>query len=547
MNKPGLAVFGAILALAGAAFLAWRWREDAGAPLAPGLAGQRAQPASLPAAPAAAPAETPVDAATRQLLAKLAAALARSDARAREALLTFKDDGALRRFRARAAQRGLSIVGAGGALRAVRVRYDNIRALEGDLLADAGDYDSVAANYLVSIPPTPAKEDRAAVNQQPFHNETLAFLGITGDHSTWGQGTTIAVLDTGVAPDATFGSGRLRYLDIGLGTAPGGGSEDGHGTGVAALAAGLAPDAAGVAPAAGILSIRVTDTSGTSDIFTLASGIVAAVDAGARILNVSLGGYATNATLNAAIDYAAARGAVIVAAAGNDQAAQLAWPAADPRVISVGAVDRAEQQVTFSNSGAQLQLAAPGYGVQTAWSNGQRVYVDGTSASAPLVAGAIAAVLSANPSLTPELAAKVLLANASDGGAPGDDPAFGHGILNLGWAMHSGTPGYVDTAVSSHYFDATHGEMDFVVQNRSSQTVGGLTLNVGVGTSGNNYTVPALAPGEIYVVRTPVDDQALRASGTLTYTTQLINPIGLVDAVPANNRRSSTLTAPVGK
>ena len=103
---------------------------------------------------------------------------------------------------------------------------------------------------------------------------------------------TIAILDTGVLPDTTFGSGRLRSLDIGLGTVAGRGEEDGHGTAVAALAAGSDADAPGVAPAASLLSIRVTDTRSTSDTFTIAHAIVAAVDAGAKIINVSLGGYA---------------------------------------------------------------------------------------------------------------------------------------------------------------------------------------------------------------------------------------------------------------
>jgi hypothetical protein len=232
-----------------------------------------------------------------------------------------------------------------------------------------------------------------------------------------------------------------------------------------------------------------------------------------------------------------------VAAAGNDQAAQLAWPAAYPGVISVGAVDKAEQQVTFSNSGSQLQLSAPGYGVQTAWLDGARAYVDGTSASAPLVAGAIAAVMSQNASLTAQQAADLLMRTASDGGAPGVDPAFGRGILNLGWAMNSSNPGYVDTAVSTHYYDAANNQMQFVVQNRSALTVSGLTLTVS-GASTSTQSVPSLAPGESYVARVPVNDVALKSAGRLAFTTQLVNPAGLVDRVPANNRKSSILTPP---
>jgi hypothetical protein len=253
----------------------------------------------------------------------------------------------------------------------------------------------------------------------------LEFLGVdpkSPSYATWGQGVTIAVLDTGVAPDPTFGSLRYRTIDIGLGSTTGSGGEDGHGTAVAALAVGAAADAPGIAPAANLLSIRVTDASGASDLFTVAQAILAATDAGAKVINISLGGYATSATLDAAITYATTRGAVIVAAAGNDQAAQLTWPAADPRVISVGAIDAAEQQLTFSNSGPQLQITAPGYGVQTAWLNGQRAYADGTSISTPLVSGAIAAVLSQNPAMSPGQAWTVIRQTTSDAGAPARTP-----------------------------------------------------------------------------------------------------------------------------
>lgn len=482
----------------------------------------------------------------RALLAELVRMLASGNAREREAVLAFKDDAAMQRFLARAQKAGLTVLGELGKLRSVRVRFDSASALQRDLAENANDYDAIAANALFGIPRPPEKQDRTAVNQVPFRNEALAFLGATGDRSTWGRGTMIAILDTGVAADATFGLARLRSLDIGLGTTPGTGSDDGHGTAVAALAAGLSPDAPGVAPSAQLLSVRVTDASGTSDLFTISEAIVAAVDAGAKIINVSLGGYTTGAVLDSAIGYATQKGALIVAAAGNDQAAQLSWPAADARVISVGAIDKAEQQVSFSNSGPQLQLTAPGYGVQTAWLNGQRVYVDGTSASAPIVAGAIATVMSQNPSLTPQQAADVLARTANDGGQPGADPAFGHGIVNLATALNRSNPSYIDTAVSSHYFDPASGQMQFVVQNRSGRTVSGMSLNVSTGTTNTTYTVPSLAAGEAYVAKVPVNEITLKTAGGISFSTQLTNPAGIVDQVPANNKRSSVLLPPEG-
>lgn len=482
--------------------------------------------------------------AAKQLRPQLKKLLTRRDARPQEALLTFKDAETYRRFLDRAQKLGLTVLGQIDALRTVRIRYDSLAALENDLLQYGADYADVTANYYVNIPQIPAKADRAATTQIPLRNDTLAFLGAAADRSTWGRGTTIAILDSGVAPDPTFGSGRVQYLNVGAGTLPGSGPEDGHGTAVAALAAGLAADAPGVAPASSILSIRVTGADGQGDLFTVAQGILAAVSAGAPIINLSLGGYQTTAFLDAAIGYAIDHGTAIVAAAGNDQAAQLSWPAADPRVISVGAVDAAGQQVAFSNSGPQLQISAPGYGVQTAWLDGQRVYVDGTSASAPLVAGAIAAVMSQNPGFTAAEAWAVVRQTASDAGAPGADPDYGNGILNLDWAMHAATPNRTDPAVSAHYYDTATGQMEFIVQNRSAQSVSGLGLNVDTNGFTTSYRVPDLAAGASYVVKVAVDPKTLAAAGSLTFTSDLVTPFGLTDANPANNRRTSRLVPP---
>jgi hypothetical protein len=549
MRKPSsFNLLFAGLGLACALVLVWLWRNSSTPAVGPKPQVAPHPPSATQLVPLSnAVVSTNVPAALppelQAMLVELVQALVSGNYREREAVLSFKDDAAMQRFLERAQKNGLTVLGQLGPLRAVRVRFDSANALQRDVLENSDDYANLAGNGLFGIPRPPAKQDRADLDQVPFGNDALAFLGVTGDRSAWGRGTTIAILDTGVAGDPTFGTGRVRALDIGLGVSPGTGGEDGHGTAVAALAAGLSPDAPGVAPSANLLSIRVTDASGTSDLFTIAHGIVAAADVGARIINVSLGGYSTGSVLDAAINYAMEKGALIVAAAGNDQAAQLSWPAADSRVVSVGAVDKAEQQVSFSNSGPQLQLTAPGYGVQTAWLNGQRVYVDGTSASSPIVAGAIAAVMSHNPSLTPQQAADLLARTANDGGAPGTDAAFGHGILNVGTALNSSNLSYVDTAVSSHFFNAEAGQMQFVIQNRSGRAVSGMSLSVSSGTTSTSQTVPSLAAGETYVAKVPVSEIALKSAGSISYTTQLSNPLGVVDQVPSNNKRSSVLTA----
>jgi hypothetical protein len=269
---------------------------------------------------------------------------------------------------------------------------------------------------------------------------------------------------------------------------------------------------------------------------------VSAVDSGARIVNISLGAYGTSELLIRAIDYATSMGAVLVASAGNDQATQLTWPAADPRVVSVGAVDGREQQVIFSNSGEQLQISAPGYGVLSAWVNGERVLIDGTSASAPVVAGAIAAVMSQYPGLSAPQAWQIIAQRVSDAGPAGTDPDYGGGILNLGWAMNWNDTSRIDPAISSHWLNPVTGQMEFVVQNRSGAGVSGLQLNVNTSGNKTEYDVPWLAPGGIYVVRVPVDQAALREEGRLEFRTRLNVPNGINDAAPGNNVKTSSLS-----
>lgn len=501
--------------------------------------GQSSPPTSIPAAAASTP-----DARTIELLhARLSEALQIPKARPNEAVLTFATPDAYRRFLARAQGRGITILGQLDTLLTVRIRYDSLAALRDDMLRHPSDFAHVGANIFVQPPDPFAPVPRANGDPVPFRNRTLAFLGAAADRSTWGRGVTIAILDSGIAPDPTFDA-RLQYLNIGLGTLPGTHAHDGHGTSVASLAAGRSDNAPGVAPGATLLSVRVTDSSGTSDVFTVARAIVAAVDAGAPIINLSLGGHANASVLSAAIEYATSRGSVIVAAAGNDQAAHLSWPAADPRVISVGAVDALAEQVAFSNSGPQLQISAPGYGVQTAWLDGDRVYVNGTSASAPLVAGAIAAVMSQNPALTAEQAWSVVRQTASDAGAPGADPNYGNGVLNLDWAMHHNDPSRVDPAIATHHYDAFANRVDFVIQNRGGQTVSGLSLDVDTNGTTTSHRLPAIRAGESYVLSLPLDRATAAANGGVTFTTQLVTPIGLPDVNTANNRHASRLVLP---
>jgi len=465
--------------------------------------------------------------------------------RENELLLTFNSDQAYRDFLARMGQTGLRELGRLDTLRSIRVGFDSPDILDSIIPDISGDLENLGVNPIVRAPAVPTPEQRSALVEVPFGDRMMDFLGASVDRTGWGQGVTIAVLDSGVAPDTTFGSGRLSAIDIGFGLMPGAATDDGHGTAVASLAAGESANDPGLAPAASLLSIRVTDATGLSDMFTLSQAIVAAVDAGANIINISMGGYQTGAVLSAAVDYATAHNVVIVASAGNDQAAQLTWPAANPAVVAVGAVDAIGQQVLFSNSGDGLDMMAPGYGVTAAWLDNAQVSMDGTSASAPLVSGAIAAVISQNPWMTPSEALQLLEDHASEGGPIGTDPSYGNGILNIGSTMNRQNASYIDTAIASHYIDSTGRNLVVVVQNRSSAPVSGMQLVADLGGSRSTYSIPILPAGVSAAVRIPFDQNRLQAEGSLRFVTQLTNAAGIVDAVPSNNRRASTLFAPV--
>lgn len=470
---------------------------------------------------------------------QLAAHLDNAQMRKNEVSLAFKDAGALRRFLERARAAGLTVIASSEKLLSARAGYASLDALALEITENAGDYEEVGGNYIAVAPEIPV-EERGARRQSPVRNNLLAAAGAGGmDNAAWGRGVTIAVLDSGVAADATFGQ-RVRTLDIGFGLQAEAGA--GHGTAVASLAAGAAADAPGIAPGADIFSIRVTDATGVSDMFTIAQAIVTAADNGAQIINVSLGGYGGSAVLARAIDYAMETGAVVVAAAGNDQASQLVWPAAYAKVISVGATDAGGMLVLFSNAGPQLQITAPGYAVQAAWTDGDRINFTGTSASAPVVAGAIAAMMSSYPGMNAQEAWSALLAHVVDAGAPGRDNDYGAGVLDLGWAMDAANPTRADTAISSHYYNAKDGTVDVVIQNRSAAGMSGMTLVVNVNGEVMNVAIPWIDAGGSTYVKVPVP-----ADGETTLRTTLVNPDGVADQNPANNYKGSVVSPGGGK
>lgn len=294
-----------------------------------------------------------------------------------------------------------------------------------------------------------------------------------------GQNVTIAIIDSGIDSDSPEFAGRISSASADLAGARGIDNPDSdHGTRVALVAAAARNNSGimGIAWGANVLALRAdrpgscaevgdTDDSGCRfEDSVIAIGVDRAVANGARVINLSLGGSAPGADVEAAIRRAAAAGVVVVVSAGNEGGSTEAGvdpanpepfaagirAAGNANVIIAGSVNSRSEFSSFSNrAGAEQQwfLSALGEGVCCVYKDGQidvtigvdgRSYVtlfSGTSFSAPQIAGAVALVRQAFPNLSGAQVVDLLLSTARDAGAAGTDATFGRGILDIAEAF----------------------------------------------------------------------------------------------------------------
>ena len=274
------------------------------------------------------------------------------------------------------------------------------------------------------------------------HYLRLIRMPAAWDASAGLSGKTIAVVDTGVDRDHPDLTGRVLAGRDFANDDPDASDDNGHGTMVAGFAAAAGNNRLGVAGAAWnarVLPVKVLDADGAGSDADVAAGITWAVDQGADVINLSLGGPGTSAALEAAVDYAAVHGVVVVAAAGNDGFSTPSYPAAYPSVLAVGATDWSGNVVWWSNYGPWVDLAAPGYEVwSTALAAGAVESYEagsGTSFSSPLVAGVAALVRAKQPTWTAQRVVEELEQSARDAGPRGVDDVYGHGLLDAAAAL----------------------------------------------------------------------------------------------------------------
>jgi len=252
------------------------------------------------------------------------------------------------------------------------------------------------------------------------------------DFTVGEENVFVAVVDGGAAavPDLS------QKLLLGANIIEGGTDttgDGGHGTAVTGIIASSTNNSIGVAGVTWlnkILPVKVYTDTGYTTCSAITKGIVWAADNGAKIVNMSFGGPSECSGEKSAVDYAWGKGIVLVAAAGNDSCSAPSYPAAYTNVIAVTSTDPNDVLSSFSNYGSWVSVAAPGRNIVTTYSNGAYAGFSGTSAAAPVVAGIVGLVRSANPVLSNSQVKSIIEQNSDDLGAPGFDIYYGWGRVN---------------------------------------------------------------------------------------------------------------------
>lgn len=453
-----------------------------------------------------------------------------------EAMVFFEDDGELDAFVEAARAAGFEIRGISRALGAVRVGGE-LGAMT-DLLDEA---EGVDYNYRVRVPAPPVGESALAGSLQAVGGELLDLLGVEDREGwrNWGEGVRIAVLDSGWQGHQAMDGKSVREMDF-LEDAGEAGEFSGHGTAVAGLIGSANPLAPGIAPGSELLSVRVLDGEGQGNAFTLAEGIVGAVDAGAQVINMSLGSYADSRVLRKAVEYATERGALLVAAAGNDGARQLTYPAAYGEVIGVSAVDALGQRAGFANAGAGLDLAAPGYQMHALWGKEDYVFFGGTSAASAVVAGLAGRVWQGDLGQTAAEVRGILEAQANAAGPPGRDGQYGAGIVDAGRLERRGQPGFTDIALADLYpaleqADGASFPLYASFENRGTSYLPAGKAKLEINGLAYHYNVPGLEAGAESHVAVSVPMAALANGSAFVVRGEVSVADSLEDRLPENN------------
>ncbi len=278
--------------------------------------------------------------------------------------------------------------------------------------------------------------------------------GGTQSNGNNGAGVKVAIIDSGINynhPDlaANYVGG---YDFVNKDTNPM--DDNGHGTHVAGTVAARDNDTGvvGVAPGASLYGLKVLGANGNGSYSAVIAALQWSVDNGIQVTNNSYGSSGDpGTTVKAAFDTAYAAGVLNVAAAGNSgnpagAGNNVIYPAKWASVIAVAATDSSDKRASWSSTGPDVELAAPGVSINSTLKGGGYGTMSGTSMASPHVAGTAALVIASgitdangNGKINDDVRQK-LTATADDLGAAGRDTWYGYGLVNAAKAAGSVTP-----------------------------------------------------------------------------------------------------------
>lgn len=313
------------------------------------------------------------------------------------------------------------------------VTFDTTANTDIDLLLDLGfayNRISFAEKIIWPIKKDPYISQQYALEMM----QTIEAWNIT----TGNADVMVAIIDTGIDITHQEFQGRISNLSynavtevVGIDAVV---DDEGHGTMVAGVIGANKDNSVGIAGIAQNVELLIIkaniENEGKFNDSALIEGIYYAIDQGADIINLSLGGPYANPQTKLAVDYARDQGVVVVAAAGNEGTSNLNYPAAFDSPLSVSAVDKTKVLANYSNYGSTISIAAPGSDIISTTVGGNYNTASGTSLAAPQISGVLALIKSYFPNLTYNQLINRLLLSAEDVGPEGKDDSFGYGIVN---------------------------------------------------------------------------------------------------------------------
>ncbi len=239
-----------------------------------------------------------------------------------------------------------------------------------------------------------------------------------------------------------------------------------HGTHVAGIASATTDNAIGISSIGfkcKLMAVKTSQDNYRSDvgqpyIIYGYEGIAYAADNGAKVINCSWGGSGYSLAAQEVVDYAVTKGALIVAAAGNESKSGMNTPSGLNGVLSVASTDQNDIISYFSNFDYSVDVSAPGSNIYSTWMNDTYTYASGTSMSSPLAAGLAALVFSKFPTFTPEQVAEQIRVNSDNIDAlnPAYTNLIGRGRINAYKAL-TNTNSKSVRAYSITHSDVTEG------------------------------------------------------------------------------------------